>query len=320
MENLPEFDVPGSRPAETPHGVPTTVPSEPAGSPSNPGALGALEDGLAGAIPGLRILDRELEFAMPTESGRGRIDLAGVDGEGRVVLVALLEDGSGDAAALAALDLLALAHAHGPLLARHLEVAETTGLAGGARCVLVAEDFGPLLLSRLAPFRDRIDLLRLCTLRSARGTRTYLVTVEDEGRAVVPPLPARCSREDFLEPLAPEPRRLVELLLERMQRMDSEFDLRFTHESADWAFHGRDFLTLELGDEGLIGRVLPGGSAQTLDGERAVERLVEQAFGTYVRLLGLFDEAETAYEPGGGGPAGDPGSVLTAEEIAAFQA
>ena len=283
MENLPKSDGQGSRPADPSTGA--------------KGALSALEDGLACAVPGLRILDRELEFAMPAEDGRGRIDLAGVDGEGRMVLVALVEDGASDAAALVALDLLGLGHAHGALLARHLDVPEDPGLAGGPRCVLVAEDFGPRLLTRLAPFRDRLDLLRLCTLRSARGSRTYLVTVEADGAASVPVVPARCTREEFLGPLAQQPRRVVELLLERMQRMDSEFDLRFSHERADWAFHGRDFLSVAIGAEGLLARVQPDGAEQVLDDEAAVERLVEQAFGAYVRLLGLFDGADRAPQP-----------------------
>ena len=326
MENLPDFDEPAAGPAP--------------GSRPAAGALSALEEGLAGSIAGLRILDRELELPAPG-GGLGRVDLAGIDGEGRLVLVGLLEDGAGDAAALAALDLLALGTGQAALLARHLGVAQLGSPEGPStdapRCVLVAEDFGQRLLGRLAPFGDRVELLRLATIASGRGARTYLVQVHPGGASNLPDLPAPCTREDFLDPLAPGPRQLVRTLLERLERMDSEFELRFTPQAAHWAFRGRGFLSVEVTPAGLLGRVHPGGEGVPLEAEAAVESLVEQAFGVYVRLLGLFDEGAAPYDPaarlaaevpaealnGASNEAPDEpaheGPILTPEEIAAFQ-
>ncbi|MDF1799296.1 MAG: hypothetical protein P1V81_08990 [Planctomycetota bacterium] len=293
-----------------------------AGSHRAAGALNALEDSLAAVIPGLRILDRELEL----DGGPGgSVDFAGTDQDGRLVLVALVDDaaGSGDAAALAALDLLALARSHGYLLARHLEVRESAACELGVRCVLVAEVFGERLLKRLSIFGEGLDLFRLRTLRSARGARTYLVPqfagfTQNPGLPVVPP---RRTQEDFLDDLEPHLRETAELLFLRMQRMDSEFDLRFGEDSAEWTFHGRDFLRLQHSGGELIARVQPGGGPRHLDNEAAVESLVEQAFGSYVRLLGLFDEADSAYELANqSGLDLGAGTVLSADEIAAFQA
>ena len=292
-----------------------------AGSHRVAGALTALEDSLSAAIPGLRILDREVEL----DGGPGgTVDFAGTDEDGRLVLVCLIDDavGSGDGAALAALDLLAMARSHGYLLARHLEVGEDAACELGVRCVLVAEVFGERLLKRLAIFGEGLDLFRLRTLRSARGARTYLVpqfTPFSTGSGL-PVAPARRTQDEFLDDLGPHHRGTAELLFLRMQRMDSEFDLRFGEDSAEWTFHGRDFLRLQHTGGELIARVQPGGGPRPLDNEGAVEALVEQAFGAYVRLLGLFDEADSAYDlANSSGPDLGAGTVLTADEIAAFQ-
>ena len=93
-----------------------------------------LERGLAESVPGLEVLDRELQLGE-----KSCADLAGIDASGRLVFV-MLVDGDGDASALAVLDALAYARENGALLARHWKSARLrTELE--AQVVLVADHF-----------------------------------------------------------------------------------------------------------------------------------------------------------------------------------
>ena len=121
--------------------------------------------------------------------------------------------------------------------------------------------------------------------------------------------------EEFLHSLGAPARDVAEVLLARMQRMDSEFDVYFTEAGGKWSFNGRDFLRIDLRSDRIIGRVLPSGPPLVLEDTIAVESLVEEAFTAYVRLLGLLNDAEEVIEVSP--PMGEP--LLSAEEIAAFQ-
>ncbi|MFT4709425.1 MAG: hypothetical protein ACI9D0_000140 [Bacteroidia bacterium] len=280
--------------------------------PATAGVLEALESGLAASISGLTILDRELSF-----EGSGRVDFAGIDGDGRLVLVLLLDDHP-DIASAEALDLAVIAGRHGDLLARHLDVLDRTA-GQPARLVLVAESIAPRLRARLAMLRTGFELFELQSLNSMRGQKTYLVPVHtgqiDELAVVEKHQNLEIAPEEFLASLEAPARDGAEVLLARMQRMDSEFDVHFTHAGGRWSFNGRDFLRIDLRSDRLIGRVLPGGPPLVLEDTIAVESLVEEAFTAYVRLLGLFDDTEEVIEVSP--PLGEP--LLSPEEIAAFQ-
>ena len=79
-----------------------------------------LETNLAAQIPGMRLLDRQIELDIK-RGVAGRVDFAGVDGDGRMVMV-LLVDLDGDTAALGAIDLYVVAQRHSALLARHMDL------------------------------------------------------------------------------------------------------------------------------------------------------------------------------------------------------
>jgi len=274
-------------------------------------ALATLETNLAAQIPGLRLLDRQLE--MESKRGAaGRVDFAGTDGEGRLVLIALVEDQS-DAASLAALDLAVLARRHGALIARHLGL--DAAAAAEPRLILVSEKYDELLLARLSAFGELFELFAIETLRSDRGAQTYLVPPMAGGRPQSGSGPI-LTRETFLGGLEERHRVPAELLLARLQRMDSEIAIQFTEAGVRWTFHGHDFLGAAVDGERLGGFVLPEGQSVVLDSVDAVEGLVERAFGAYVRLLGMFDDSDL-----GAGSSSDPGEpLLSQEEIAAFQA
>lgn len=276
-----------------------------------PHALQALEAGLSLSIEGLTILDRELAF-----DGLGRIDFAGIDAEGRLVLILLLDDDA-DKASLESLDLAVIAEDHRGLIARHLGVPDKSE-CGAARCVLVAESIDSRLNKRLALLRGSFEMFELQSLASERGSQTYLVParcVESEGASSKAPEVEEVSAEEFLVDLNTASRDAAEVLLARMHRMDSEFSVIFTATGGRWAFNGRELLCVERKSEGLIGRVLPAGRPVILDDVSAVEGIVEEAFSAYVLLLGLFDDIEDAYPV----PAPSSEPLLSAEEIAAFQ-
>lgn len=274
-------------------------------------ALATLEANLAAQILGLRILDRQLELESK-RGAAGRVDFAGTDGEGRLVLIALVEDAS-DAASLAALDLAVLARRHGALIARHLGLDPATAVE--PRLILVAEKYDELLLARLSAFGELFELFAIETLRSDRGAQTYLVPPASAGRSAAAS-PEAITRESFLAGLQERHRVPAELLLARLERMDSEIAITFTEAGVRWSFHGNDFLGAAVSGEQLVGFLLPGGEDVVLDSVDAVEGLVEQAFGGYVRLLGLFDESDAPQAT----PPEPTGTLLTEEEIAAFQA
>ena len=298
----------------------TTTPS----TPEDRDPVQELETNLAALVPGLRILDRQLELSFKGGSS-GRVDFAGTDAEGHLVLVLLL-DGSGDSAALAALDLFVLARRHAALVARHLELDPSQ--TGPPRLILVADSFDDQLVGRLAVLEPAFELFSIEVLRSERGARSYLVphatTPRTNGDELV-----RVTREAFMEGLGERQRAPAELLIDRLARMDSEVKPRYSDDGVRWTFQGHEFLGLALQGDELVGFVLPAGRDMRLDSQESVEHLVEAAFGAYVRLLGLAPGPETdlgsapfgaADSDDGPGAGPDDGPLLSAEEIAAFQA
>ncbi|MDP6956499.1 MAG: hypothetical protein QF599_11040, partial [Planctomycetota bacterium] len=78
------------------------------------GLRASLEESLIESLPGLVVLDRDLDYG-----GDVGVDLVAADPAGALTLV-LLTEGGGEQPILAALDVLAFARREGPLLERHL--------------------------------------------------------------------------------------------------------------------------------------------------------------------------------------------------------
>ena len=133
------------------------------------GLSASLEESLIESLPGLVVLDRDLDYG-----GQVGIDLVAADQAGALTLV-LLVDGEGEEPVLAALDVLAFARREQLLLERHLGQASFRGDLP-PRVILVADRFDQLLRERIAPLGDvRVELFELRELKSAAATRSYLV-------------------------------------------------------------------------------------------------------------------------------------------------
>ena len=272
-----------------------------------------LETNLAAQIPGLRLLDRQIELDIK-RGVAGRVDFAGVDGDGRMVMV-LLVDLDGDTAALGAIDLYVVAQRHSALLARHMDLDPES--ACPPRLILVAEAFDDLFLARLQALGNPFELLSIETLRSERGARSYLVPHFGVSGTGNRPSEA-VSQEAFLAGMSERQRVPAELLVSRLARMDSEVKVRFEQNNARWTFQGHEFLGLRIVGEELVGFVLPVGDDHMLDSVEGVESLVESAFGAYVRLIGIEPYELPKARPSKAFESQSP--LLSAEEIAAFQA
>jgi hypothetical protein len=284
------------------------------------GLLAAVEAGLEEALPGLSVLDRELEL-----EGGGHAELAGVDDLGRLVLVIVAQDDAGQAV-LDALDTLAWAQRHADVLARHLG----SPLARPElepRVIVIAPAPDERLVVRLATLgASGIRAFGVQTVRSAGSERAYLVPLALAGAG-----PRRASPETlFLEGLAPELRAAARALLERMERLDDELVPAYDHGAILWRFRGEVLARVEPEGDQLAARVPPLHEALPLGDEMAVERFLELALGRLVELLGTTRPRATATgatgATGGGGVAraregpGEAGEVLlTPEEIEAFR-
>ncbi|MBL8863498.1 MAG: hypothetical protein JNK02_16025 [Planctomycetes bacterium] len=134
---------------------------------------------LVAALGGFEVLEEDLRLepapGLGREDGAPRVArLAGVDGEGRALLV-LAEDG--EEAVLAAVDALAWCDAQGELLVRRFGA--DAALAPGV--VLIVSEPEPLLLAALAALRA--EDLRVFTARRVRGARGDFSELVEVSRA-----------------------------------------------------------------------------------------------------------------------------------------
>ena len=289
------------------------------------GLSASLEESLIESLPGLVVLDRDLDYG-----GQVGIDLVAADQAGALTLV-LLVDGEGEEPVLAALDVLAFARREQLLLERHLGQASFRGDLP-PRVILVADRFDQLLRERIAPLGDvRVELFELRELKSAAATRSYLVPRGDgaiEGAGDQ-------SLAAFLDSLSEERRPLAALALRRIGRIDTELTVRSSEDAVSW-FLGEELLcTLERGPEGLSAQTA-AGQPGPLGDEGDLDRFLEQVLGGYVASLeedgvtGDIAGEESGDRPAGEG-AGDGwqdldemnlepgGALLTPEEIEAFR-
>lgn len=297
-----------------------------------------LERGLDDALGGFELLDRDLELdAGPSEPGYAA-DLIGVDAAGRLVLVVLLDAGELDGAIERALDLVAFADARRGLLERHFgrTLRPSKGAGTGTVVVLVGASFPDELARRARTIgNDRIRLLHMRELRTARGSTTLFVPLE-EGSAH--------GGEQGIEGLAAQwSRPRAELLTglgERLERVDPEVVPERAGSGVEWRVRGAALCSVTPSPNGLEGRV-SHGRRRTFDLSVAgeIEAFVDAAIARFLALPppdavreepGLRDVALRPFARGGereslrahaslsGAEDADSEPLLTQEELDAF--
>lgn len=298
---------------------------------------GPFEDGggaLEEALPGVRMLDQDLEL-----EGGGRADAAGVDNAGRIVL-ALVAGDDEDATALAVLEALSSGRRHADLIGRHLG-ARRVRADLGPRVVLVVPPEAERLVGRLAALRGQgLEILEIRGVKSRRGERSYLVPVETGDVVDLRPDP---GAEAFLDALPPEGeaplsegqaglRELGELLVERMGRLDDELSVRASTGAVAWSLGEEVLVRAEQKGETLRASVGPAHKARAVTSVGELEAVLEAAME---RMVELLDHAPPPPKggleppPGAAGPPEEPGGrspgevaeegVLTDDELEAFR-
>ncbi len=294
------------------------------GSDFDRAAEGDVEAFLRAVLPGLRLVDRDLEL-----DGVPLADLV-CEAEGRLVLV-LLVDGEGDGPALAALDALAAARRDGELLAAHL------GLVGAPRrpplVLLVAERFGERLRERLCALpSDALWLLERRAVRTAQRGAQPLVRLVPSSAAAPPGggdggVGAAEARVDpqasarFLAQLPPGPARLGRELIERIARIDPELEPEVRRvsdrEQLWWSFRGRSLCGLAVRDGRLEGR-LPGSPVpHGIHSAGGIDTFLEWVLSCHLELLDTFADHGPVGEVELVPPRREP--LLTPEELEAFR-
>jgi hypothetical protein len=304
---------------------------EPDGPPGHPTedepAIEGLAAALQAAFPGVAVVDHGLELG----PGAGVVELAAVDGDGRLMLVTRAPADVSQAALLS-LDALAFARAHLPLLERHYRGA---GLDAEQPplLVLLAERFDPALLARLAAIDPALlACLEIRRIASRERAESYLMPVALGPGAGSQPAPARPA--DFLEHLHPDLRPIGEALLQRLARIDEDLSSSSSGRQMRFALDGEPVCTLQALDGALEARVAPLGGAFRVASRADADAFLEAVLE---RTLELFQPNERkgpvlAPADGSGGPGGlgqarraalDPllpsGAILTPEELEAFR-
>ncbi len=319
-----------------------------------PGGLGqsgetylvTLQGALERCIPGLVILDRDLELG-----GAHRADMVGVEGSGRLVMVLLVE-GSGDEPVMGAVEALAFARRNATVLPVHLD-APRLRVDLEPRVILIAQSFDEYLMDRLHPLQQgSVELFEVRLLRSARGENIYLSAMDPSLGTSSSSVGEDISAEAFLAQLPPEREHIARECFEKLARIDEELELRVHSTGAQWSFRGGELARLDWIDEALHASVAPDYTPRYLRSSAQVDLFVEEALVRHVRLIGTRLDAEAVHVRGGMGasafgrkaedslepeaeleddlpelpdvPEGSysssRGDILTPEEIQAFQA
>ena len=243
--------------------------------------VNGLDDALAEVLPGYMTLDRDLIL----EHGL-TASLVGLDGEGRLLLVmesARMISLEGDDLVLVALDALAWALAHRGLLARHVG-GEAIDIDAPPRIVLVCDEIRPAVLRRLGALPSScIQLFERRELCTSGARSTYLLPVgpkEPELRELSSAAPAK----GFLGGLDDEERRLAELLLRRIDRLDETLECTGGESGIRWLLAGDEICDIATGPDGLIGTVPGEEIDMVLSGELDVDQFVEAMIVRYLSM------------------------------------
>lgn len=195
-------------------------------------------------LPGCEVLERNLEF--------DHRPLAHwlVVGSGRALFISAVE-GAEDSTVLCALDGLAFIHSQPELLGAMLGDRDVEELQIGL--VLVAlDDFSKLQLERLSCVPAlNVELLRRRELRSQRGTHTRLESIDHSEAAPaaeqveLPDWSLEMSFRPFLARVAPDRLQLALDIIERIRRMDPQFDWCMDGEDLSCQFNGASLARLQ---------------------------------------------------------------------------
>jgi len=288
--------------------------------------LDAIEDGLAEAVPGLVVVDRDLEVA----PGR-TVDLVGVDAARRPVFVLLVGgDGTGAAGEESLLSVaatLVFARRHKSLLGRHWRVDPPPRLDLEPAVVLVSDTFEREALDRLALLGGvDLRLFEVREVKSEAGHRIYLVpgTVGAGAPGREPTL------DDFLSGLPGDLADTARTLIGRVERVDDGLERRVAPNGVHWSFEGRASGSLLWVDGRLEGGVPGSGGLRSepriVRGAPDVDDFVEAVLVRHLGHLRLDRaSAQASADPGSGSTGGLgerlplSGELLTPEELEAFR-
>jgi len=267
---------------------------------SEPELLSALELHL----PGIELLDRELEIARGAGKAR-TLALVGRAAGGRLVLIEELE-GPPEKTALRALELAALARDHAQ------ELLGRFGCALGPTLVLLAGEHAAELGNLLAPLLGRELQLFSCTQIRTRSSTSFALAPLAGSRAERAPR----SREDFLAELAPPVRPLAEKLWQRLSAPALGARAEIGSAGVRWSDARGPLCSLAGGQDGLSGR-LPGlDEAIELGNEADGRGFLDAVLALHLERTGGGMKAPAQASPDG---AFDPRTPLLSEaEIAAF--
>jgi hypothetical protein len=236
-----------------------------------------LESGLAEAMPGLRVVDRELALADSFIA-----DVVAIDTTGRLTLV-LVCASDGVQLVLATLDALAYARQHFDLIAKHL--AQPLLRADlEARVVLIAESFSAQVVGRLSPLLGgQLLMFERRALTSTNGRAAYLVSVDQPIARNTRALTS--DSEEFLRELPEALRATADLVIARLQRIDRELVFMPSPDGLEWRTESDVLCTLRTPADQLEGTVSPDGSSITIQTGSQVDLFLEEALGRYVELV-----------------------------------
>jgi hypothetical protein len=266
---------------------------------SEPELIAALELHL----PGLELVDRELEIVRPGGKGRSAA-LVGRAAGGMLVLIEELE-GPVEKTALRALELAALAREHARELLGRFECAL------GPTLVLLAGEEVHELGTLLAPLLGRELQLYACTqLRTHAQTRLALAPVRGSHAAV----PG--SRAEFLAELDPGSRPVAERLWERLSAPALGARAEIGLAGVRWSDARGALCSLARGPAGLSGRLAGLDEAIELGNEADGRGFLDAVLALHLERAGMRMENPVESLPQA---AFDPRTPLLSEaEIAAF--
>lgn len=247
-------------------------------------------------LAGFSALDRNLVL------GDVSVELVGSLDDGRLVLVRSVS--SVDATVIVELmDLLGAARSQATLLARHVGA---TGEGMTPLIVLVAEEVDEPAARRLATLdAEAIRILEVHKIVSERAQSTFLVS-RTESTDVAS---SSQTMEVRLGGLDRTMRRRVELLVERLERVDEELNLVTTADGLEWRWRGRLVISLALEGSTAYAAVV-GHEEQGLDSDELLESLVDRSIE---RWLAVTEETEDLGEVEVRPPA--PRSLVEPEEL-----
>lgn len=234
------------------------------------GSEADLETALSAVLNGFVARDEHVELApapglgAPNAAPR-RAHLAGVDRDGRAILVLLAE---GEEAVLAAIDALVWSGAHAELLTRRLGSAPDLAPS----VVLVAPRFEARIATALETLRAAgVRVFETRTVRNAPGEDTALVEILGSRAAAEPP-PADPS---WTEPLDAGARELAQVAMRGLDRVDPALRGTRSVRGIVWRRDGASLWTLRARGDRLEAEVQ--GTSMPIEGPDDVERVLERA-------------------------------------------